>query len=136
MAVGGDITELTINHPSLGSRSFKPKANEDNTYDLGGIRAEDDEKMIDTSGNMISKLSRKRGFLEVVLANDQNTREDADFITEVCESPELADYTWSIINGTTYSGKGRPVGDVQPNINAATFELKVAFQGKARKIAG
>ena len=136
MAIGGDILEVRVNHPTLGARTLYPKAAEDNTYDPGGFRNEDDENMIDGSGEMIIKKNRKRGFLEVVLANDQNTREDADFCVALCESPELADVSFANANGTVYGGLGTIVGDVQPNLNAATFSVKFAFQGKVNKIAG
>lgn len=135
MAQGGDILELRVNHPTLGSRVFFPKTGEDNTYDVGGFRNEDDESMITSSGEIIAKKNRKRGFVEVVLANDQNGREDAEFCVELAESAALADWSFSIVNDTVYGGKGLIVGDIQPNINAATFSLKVAFQGKVKKIA-
>lgn len=125
MAVGGDIIEVTVNHPVLGSRVFFPKANEGNTYDTGGIRTEDDADSVAGGGEMIWKKNRKAGFFEVVLANDQNTREDAAFIAQLAAEPAEGDWTFSIINGTVYGGKGIPVGDIQPNINDATFTLKV-----------
>ena len=33
--VGGDIVELTFNHPTLGSGIIFPKSAEDSTFDLG-----------------------------------------------------------------------------------------------------
>jgi len=126
MAIGGDITEVTVNHPTLGSKVFFPKANEGNTYDVGGIRTEDDADSVDGSGQAIWKKNRKMGFFEVVLSNDQNTRQDAEFVARLAADPVQADWTFSIINGTVYGGKGIPVGDIQPNLNDATFTLKVA----------
>jgi hypothetical protein len=125
MAVGGDITEVTVNHPTLGSKTFFPKANEGNTYDTGGVRTEDDADSVDGSGQIIWKMNRKAGFFEVVLSNDQNTRNDATFVAELAADPVEADWTFSIINGTVWGGKGKPVGDIQPNLNDATFTLKV-----------
>jgi hypothetical protein len=135
MAQGGDVLELRVNHPTLGSRIFFPKAGEDNSYDLGGFRNEDDASAVTSSGEMINKKNRVRGSFEVVLANDQSVREDADFCVELAESTELADWSFSIVNGSVYGGKGVIVGDIQPNINAATFSLKVAFEGKVNKLA-
>ena len=57
MAVGGDITEITYNHPTIGSGVFYPKAAEDNTFDTGGLRSDDDANMIDGAGNMIDKMN-------------------------------------------------------------------------------
>jgi hypothetical protein len=126
MAVGGDITEITVNHPTLGSRIFFAKANEGNTYDVGGIRTEDDADSIDGGGNPIWKKNRKMGFFEVVVANDQSQSvPDADFVATLAADPVQADWTFSIINGSVYGGSGKPVGDIQPNVNDATFTLKV-----------
>ena len=125
MAVGGDIIEVTVNHPTLGSKVFFPKANEGNTYDVGGIRTEDDADSVDGGGNPIWKKNRKMGFFEVVIANDQNNGQDAEFCASLAADPAAADWTFSIINGTVYGGSGKPVGDIQANINDATFTLKV-----------
>lgn len=135
MAVGGDIVEITYNHPELGSGSFLPKANEDNTYDLGGIKTNDDANMVDGAGNPIWQKNRKLGFFQVVLANDQNQREDLEKIAALSAHVVPADWTFSIINGVTYGGKGKPVGDITGNINQATTPLKVAGT-KFKKIAG
>lgn len=126
MAVGGDITEVTYNHPTLGSGILFPKAAEDNTYDVGGIRTADDANMVDGAGNAIWQKNRVMGFFEVVVANDQNTRQDAETMALLAADPVEADWTFTHINGTVYGGKGKPVGDIQPNTNAATFTLKVA----------
>lgn len=133
MAIGGDIIEVTVNHPTLGNRVFFPKANESNTYDTGGIRTEDDADSIDGGGNPIYKMNRKNGMFEVVLANDMNTREDLEFCVQLAESTEAADWTFTVINGVVYGGSGKPVGDLKGNINDATFPLKV-LGAKFKKI--
>lgn len=135
MAVGGDITEVTWNHPTLGSGTLRPKAGEDNTYDVGGIRTADDANMIDGGGNAIWQKNRIMGFFEIVVANDQNTNEDAEKMAALAADPVEAEWTFSIINGTVYGGTGKPVGDIQPNINQATFTLKVAAPS-FKKIVG
>ena len=135
MAQGGDVLEVSVNHPTLGSRVFFPKAGEDNTYDLGGFRNEDDESAVTASGELINKKNRVRGSFEVVLANDQGVRLDADFCVELTQSIEEADWTFSSVNGSVYGGKGVIVGDIKPNLNAATFSLKVAFGGIMNKLA-
>lgn len=135
MAQGGDIEEVRVTHPTLGSRVFFAKAAEDNDYDLGGFRNEDDENMIDGSGELIVKKNRKRGYLQVVLSIDQDVREDDKFLNDIAESTDLADWTWSVVTGRVYGGKGTIVGDIQPNQNASTCSIKVAFGGRVQKIA-
>lgn len=134
-ATGGDISEVTWNHPTLGSGTLFPKSNEGNTYDVGGIRTGDDANMISGAGTPIYQMNRQRGFFEIVVENDQNVRGDAELMAELAADPVEADWTFSVLNGTTWGGKGKPVGDIAPDINASTFTLKVAGGG-FKKISG
>jgi hypothetical protein len=135
MAVGGDIIEVTYNHPTIGSGTLFPKSGEDSTYDPGGVRTTDDANMIDGGGNPIWQKNRKMGFFEVTCANDQNERQDVENMALLAADPVAAEWTFSIINGTVYKGTGKPVGDIQGNVNQATFTLKVAAP-QFKKIVG
>lgn len=126
MAVHGDIIEVTYNHPTLGNGVFFPKANEGNTYDPGGIRNADDANMIAGNSDLILQKNRVRGFFEVLIENDQNVRNDATKVAALAADPVPANWTFTLINGTVYAGTGVPVGDINPDINAGTFTLKVA----------
>lgn len=133
MAVGGDITEITVNHPTLGGHVFNPKANVDSNHDLGGYASNDDANSITANGTNIAILNRKRWMFEVEVENDNQTNEDLEFAQSLSDSPEDGDWTFTHINGTVYSGNGRPVGDLQANGNSATFTLKVSGGGKLKK---
>lgn len=133
--VAGDITEITVNHPTLGTKTFYPKAGEAFTYDLGGITSDDDAAGIDGSGGVIRKMTNKRWSAEGTIAWDANDREDLEFIDKLAANPTSADWTLSWINGTTYAGKGFPVGDVQGDTGAGTIKLKIAGGGAMKKIA-
>lgn len=135
-AVGGDIIEITYNHPTLGSGTIYPKAAEDSTFDLGGIRTSDDANMVDGAGATIRQMNRVRWSYEGPVAWDMNDREDLDNITALAGDPVEADWTFSHINGSVWKGKGAPVGDLQGNGNQATFTLKVSGGGRLVKIAG
>jgi len=134
MAVGGDIIEVTYNHPTIGSGVFYPKANEDSTYDLGGFRSADEANGIDGGGNMIDQLNRARWSFEVGISWDMNDKEELEKLSSMTASPLLADWTFSHINGTIYSGKGKPVGDINANGNSAMSTLKVSGGGTLKKI--
>lgn len=133
MATHGDITEITYSHPTLGSGTFFPKAAEGNTFDPGGVRTLDDANSITSSGALIVMKNRVRGFFEVLIENDMNIRNDAQQVKELSADPVPADWTFSMINGTVWSGSGFPVGDINPDVNAGTFTLKVAA-GEFKKI--
>jgi hypothetical protein len=134
MAVGGDILEVTYNHPTIGNGSLYPKAGEDSTYDLGGFRSADEDQGVDGGGNMIDTLTRRRWSFEVTVSNDMNDRKELEKIAAMAASPVAADWTFSHINGTVYGGKGKPVGDMQLAGQGSTFTLKVAGGGQLKAI--
>lgn len=129
MPKGGDITEITYNHPTLGSGVFFPKAGEDSTYDLGGITSADDGQMIDGGGNMMDQMTRKRWSFEVAIAWDMDAT-SLERLDALAESPNTADWTFTNINGKVYAGNGKPVGDINGNGNTSQITLKVAGGGK------
>lgn len=135
-AVGGDIIELTFNHPVLGQGVIFGKSNEDSTFDTGGYRGEDDANMIDGSGQVIKKLNLNRWSMECTVSGDMNTRLDLEKLSTMSGHPVDATWTISHINGTVYKGVGSPVGDVQLNANNATIKLKLSGGGSLKKIAG
>jgi hypothetical protein len=136
MAIGGDILELTFNHPTIGSGVVFAKAGEDNTFDAGGLRTGDDANMIDGGGNMIQQMNRVRWSFEATTSWDMNTREDLEKCVAMSSSPVQADWTISHVNGVVWGGKGKPVGDLQGNTNQATFTLKLSGGGILEKIVG
>lgn len=126
MAVGGDITELRVNHPALGTRVFGVKAAESNTYDPGGVRTDDDANSITTNGNPIFSMGFVRGELNVMIENDQNLNDDAQFMADLAKHPEMGEWQWTVINGTVWKMRGKPVGDIKPDIKAATLQIKIS----------
>lgn len=134
MPVGGDILELQYSHPTLGSGTIYPKSNEDSTFDLGGFRSVDDANMIDGGGNMIDQMNRVRWSASLTVAMEMNTDNTLDNMVQLTESPTLATWTITHINGTVWKGTGKPVGDLSGNANNATFPLKISGSGKMQKI--
>jgi len=134
-AIGGDITEVTWNHPTLGSGRLLIKASEDNTYDLGGLRGNDDANMVDGSGGNIRQLNRVRWSLDLTARWDMNTDQDLEKFTALAGDPVEAEWVVSHINGANYGGTGSPVGDIQGNGNSATFPAKISGGGTLKKIA-
>lgn len=126
MAVGGDILEVTYNHPTLGSGTFFPKSSESSTYDPGGFRSKDESSGIDGSGTPIDTMNQVRGFFEVTVSNDMNTAMDLEKAAALAASPIAASWVFSCINGVSYGGSGKPVGDLNADVDKATFKLKVA----------
>lgn len=133
-AVGGDIKEVTFSHPTIGQGTIFPKANEDSTLDLGGLRSNDDDNAIDSSGEMIDQMNLKRPSFEITAAWDDNVRGDLDKLVKLAASPVPANWQITRVNNSVYGFKGKPVGDLKGNMNAATFPLKVAGSGVAKQI--
>jgi hypothetical protein len=135
MYTGGDIKTITYNHPSLGSGTLFPKAGEDGTLDPGGYTSADDAAGVTGNGqNLIDIITAKRASFEILCAWDMADADELDTVNNMAASPLLADWTITHISGAVYGGKGKPVGDVQGSTGAATFALKLAFEGKLSKL--
>lgn len=133
--IGGDVTELTFNHPTLGNGVLFVKSDEDSELDTGGYRSADEEKGIDTGGNMIDTMTLSRWSSSFVVAGDMTTREDLEKLVDLASNPVQAVWTITHISGVIYQGTGKPVGDVKQALKAATIQLKVAGGGKLKKVA-
>jgi len=133
--IGGDFSEVRVSHPTLGDHVFYPKSNEGNPRDPGGFRTSDDANMVSGDGEPIWQMNQVRGSIEVVCADDVNTREDSDFASQLAGDPTPADWIFSHISGVTWGMNGKPVGDIQPDSNAGTFTMKIAGT-KPVKIVG
>lgn len=131
----GDVLEITYNHPTVGQGVFLPKANEGNTLDPGGFRNADDVNMIDGSGGLIVQKNRVRGSVECLCADDLNEREDSTTAKALAASSVPADWTFTHVNGSVWGGSGVIVGDIQTDLNAGTFTIKVAG-AEFKKIVG
>jgi hypothetical protein len=133
-ATAGDLIEARVEHPTLGNHTFYPKSNESVTKDGGGYRANDDANAV-TAVGMITQINLVRASLEMVVANDENVREDADFAIALSGAAVDGEWTFTHKNGVTLGMTGRPVGDIQPDLNVGTFTLKIAGTNM-RKISG
>jgi hypothetical protein len=129
MPSGGDIIEITYNHPTIGTGVLYPKSSEDSTYDLGGFRSTDDANMIDGSGAMIDQVNRARWSFGVKIGWDMVDSGELETISALAAAPQQGTYTFTNINGTIYKGKGKFVGDVQGNGNTSTVDIKVSGGG-------
>lgn len=125
MAVGGDIIEVTYNHPTFGQGVIYPKAGEDSTFNTGGYEAIDEDSAIDGSGAIIDQLNRTRAFFKVVAVNDM-TSKTFEKVKSLAGSPVLTTWTFSSANGHVYQITGKPVGAMEANGNTSVFDLKVA----------
>lgn len=134
MIVSGDITEITFNHPKVGSGTLYPKAAEDSEFDTGGFRSADDASAIVGSGKRINKLNRVCWMLSTTVGWDMNDAEELEKLTELAGEPEEAQWTISHANGSVYGGSGSVVGDVKGNGNTGLIPLKLQGSDKMKKI--
>lgn len=126
---GGDIKEISISHPNFGTVTLKPKANEGNTYNIGGYRSNDEANGITGDGTAIRVINNTRWSVEAVIANDMNINQEYEKVCGMAGDPQEGTYTFTHINGTVYRGTGFPVGEMPLNVNDSTFTLKATGGG-------
>jgi len=132
---GGDIIEITCNHPILGEFRFQAKSNESFTLDPGGFRSNDDGNLITGAGTMIDQVNRVRWSMEGPVAVDVESGNEFDGLSDLAESSDLGTWTITHVTGTIWTGRGKVVGDLSADTNNAQMTLKVAGSGKLQKIS-
>lgn len=132
--LGGDITEISCSHPSLGDFRFATKADEDYSVDFGGFRNDDDASNISGAGALVSKKNRVRWSVEGPLLVDLQAGQDSKSINDLAESSEPGVWTYTHISGAIWKGTGEIVGDLVVGSNTAQIPVKVSGGGKLEKI--
>lgn len=129
----GDVDEIVCQH-TLGEFRFNPKSNESFTIDKGGIRTNDDANQVTSNGQNMRQMNRVRWSIEGPVAVDTVNDIELENITKLSSHPDDGVWTFSMVNGAIYKGKGSPVGDIQADSNAGTMTIKIAGGGVLEKI--
>lgn len=132
--LGGDIREVSYNHPTYGQGLFDPKSGEDSTYDLGGRRANDDTASVTAQGQPIYELTMVRWVFEVPIKWDMLNDNEIKVLSDMAGDLIDAEWTFTHVNGSVFRGTGRPVGDISGAGKASTIPLKVSGGGVLEKI--
>lgn len=133
MTSGGDIREISWSNAN-GSGYFFGVAGEDSTYDLGGLRS-DDNGAVDGAGRYINQLNQMPWMLQAVVSNNMySTFPELEAAKAIAAYPGDTTFTWTNVNGVSYTGVGTVVGDIQLNANKSTFTLKLKGGGGAKQI--
>lgn len=132
---GGDITELTFNHETLGTGVLFIKSDEDGELDFGGYRSSDEEKSLDTGSNMIDVMTLSRWAASCVVASDLTNPDHMAKLVLLASNPLLATWTITHISGAVYRGKGKPVGDLKQATKAGTIQLKISGGSQLKQVA-
>lgn len=133
---GGDIIEITYNHPVIGSGTLYCKSNEDGTVKKGGYQSNDDDNMITGDGKLIDQMNRVRWSFECPpIAWDMTDKDEQSKLVAMAESPVTADWTMQVINGAIFAGNGKPTGEIPGNTNTAQITLKLSGGGRLKEIS-
>lgn len=131
---GGDLLEITVNHPTLGNFNFATKANESYTLDPGGYRSNDDANGVSGDGTFIDQVNRVRWSFEGPIIADFDSNNELENLPLLAESSELGTWTFSHISGVVWTGKGKFVGDIQVDTNTAQISGKIAGSNRIQKL--
>ncbi len=131
--IAGYFTEINCQHSIVGNRKFDLKSGEDSEIDRGGLRTIDDDNNRTASGKLIIQYENKQPYVQFTSVVDGDLE---DYIQNLIANSieEIANWTLTHISGDIYTGNGIIVGDVKPNRNAGTVQLKVAFEDQLLKI--
>jgi len=132
--LGGDITEISCSHPTLGDFRFATKSDESYSIDFGGFRNDDDSKNITGGGKIITKKNRVRWSFEGPLLVDMKNKAETKSVPALAESSEPAIWTITHVSGAIWKGEGEVVGDLVVDTNTAQMPCKVSGGGRLEEI--
>lgn len=125
MVAGSEIGEISVSSPSLGAKFLFPIQGETNTFDVGGLRA-DDTAVVDGAGNLINSYGKKAGMFEIgAISNDSSGPKEYLFCVALAGAIEDQVWTVSLFDGTVWKGTGNIQGDLKLDPTKASFALKV-----------
>ncbi len=132
--IGGDATEVTYNHPVLGTGTVYCKASEDSTLDRGGYMKDDDNNNVSGDGQIVFIMNRKRWKAELPpILWDMTERDELGRLQEIQNHPLPASWTIAYANGAIYSGRGSVVGDLNATTNNPHISVTLAGGGTLDK---
>lgn len=124
--VVGDSQQVLINHPTFGSIQLDLKSGSDFNFRKGGPQASDADDNISTLGSNVKQVNQSKWMFSCTILTDDRDRV-IDYLQNISGDPEDATFIVPHINGSTRSGVGSPVGEL--NLNLQTGELPLTCNG-------
>ena len=127
--IGGQLTQITYNHPTLGTGTFAPKSSEESMINLGGLRSDSGVTDIAGDGQAIRKMNLHRWMVDTTIAFDSTAmgKSGLALLTALGANPQEAVWKFTHVSGSVSSGSGFPVEVIDGNLGSATIKIK--FEG-------
>lgn len=118
----GDILIMVADNSEHGSFTYEQKSGSDLNYSPGGLVSEAEEDGITNAGNIIRRLTKKRGKItgEVVMGSDA-----LEYTRKTGESAEFTTYTITLGNGEVVKALGFPVNSQERNTQKGTSSIEI-----------
>ena len=136
MFTGGDLIEITCQHPTIGLIRLAPKGSEDTEIDPGGYMNQDSDDSVTGDGQNIVVKNAKRWSVVTPPIGLSESPNNLIQLQQVIDSAEEAVWTFTFIDNSVYKGTGTIMGDLKGNKNTAMINsIKVGGGGRLEKIA-
>jgi hypothetical protein len=119
--IAGDLKEFTIK-----GRNLEIKATSDIPVNLGGKKVADDDSNVTNQGTMLIVKTNKLWKISVDVALTDGVVEFLEELVEGSEETIIATFA----DGSSRSGTGIPVGDIEPNFQSGI--VPVVFMGSGK----
>jgi len=123
--IAGDLREFTIK-----GRTLEIKSASDINIKPGGKKVADDDANKTNQGSMIIIKTNVLWKIALEVANSDDTFDFLYQLVEGGEEPIIA----TMADGTSRSGKGIPVGDIELNEQSGTIQVTFMGSGNFEKI--
>ena len=128
MSTGGDLLTVFIKRQDGATRQFNVATGGDNSRIIGGKYTEEVEA--NGNGSVRDIIRNRPGEREVVLEVDDLIL-DHEWLLETSKLPGFATVSYEHNNGTVYTHKAKPIGDIAKNDGNGT--VTATFKGTKLK---
>jgi hypothetical protein len=129
--IGGDVKQISIDHPELGSRLLTPQSGEDFTIIKGGYQNADTETNVSATGK---RIYQKNWIPWSVSGKIVLESGDHDYLQDMATNPKEAVIGFLYMNGQIRVGKGSVVGGIDGETQTHTMTVKFSGSGKLELI--
>lgn len=122
LIAGGDIHEVSISNPDVGTVFYSPMSGESNEINFGGIQSEDN-KAVTASGTLVNSFKRVPGMTEIVVASNESGNEEYQKTVLIAASTKESIMTIAMVTGVVYKASGVVQGELKLDVYKSTFTL-------------
>lgn len=125
MIPGGEVIGGSVASISFNGTQFSCVADNDQSHKLGGFEV---EVMANGDGSVRQRMIRVPFNLGGIQVAIDNSLAHHEFLQSLADAKNFADVVIQLVDGSRWSGRGKPIGEITKSTDSSTATFDVAGQ--------